>query len=367
MIKIGDSEASYEEISSKYKTNKVTEEILKKLTSSTKEYNFDSFEQLKFELDLRDNIIKSAEELFKSDFKFRTFRKAMCNEDFWKLTDDGGFMLKEDKTPSEAIKDIFIHSSKYGTECATAMVIIYYKALLNMFPEKLFDELFSGLQLFGWYSVDDDLSLRVYEKLEDYLPGDCRYVKNPDVDPLKPEWQGENVIDLGNGLYYGHGIGITSVERIIELLNERRKEDAKESAYLTDLANHPNFKLLYRKLQNYAPAIPAPEPIPTPETTPATQPEVEAEAEPIPATAPETEPQTIPPVDPQSQVQSSLEQPSVLPPESPASVSSTVPSSEPPAAAPSILSATPSTEPSTAASSHVPASETIDSVQPRIR
>ena len=60
----------------------------------------------------------------------------------------------------------------------------------------------------------------------DYLPGDCRYFNNPDVDPLTPEWQGENAIDLSGGMYYGHGIGIKTADKIIEILNHNRIQDS---------------------------------------------------------------------------------------------------------------------------------------------
>ena len=57
-------------------------------------------------------------------------------------TEEGGFLLKDGVKPSEAIKDIFVNSSLYGTECATAMVIVFYGAIVNVFPEEVFDRVF---------------------------------------------------------------------------------------------------------------------------------------------------------------------------------------------------------------------------------
>ena len=82
------------------------------------------------------------------------------------------------------------------------------------------------------------------KKRMDYIPGDRRYFVNPDVDPLTPQWQGENVIDLDGELYYGHGIGIYNAETIIKELNKNRSEGADESARLKDSAGRPNFKKL---------------------------------------------------------------------------------------------------------------------------
>ena len=78
-----------------------------------------------------------------------------------------------------------------------------------------------------------------------YLPGDRRYFANPDVDPLTPQWQGENVIDLSGDKYYGHGLGVHNAEAIVRALNENRSEDADESAHLLDSAGLPNFKRLF--------------------------------------------------------------------------------------------------------------------------
>ena len=96
----------------------------------------------------------------------------------------------------------------------------------------------------NWQHLDPNMDIEHVRDLTDYLPGDCRYFKNPDVDPLTPEWQGENTIDLGNETYYGHGIGIRTSDKIIDVLNRFRKDDADTSAYLMNAATNPNYKLL---------------------------------------------------------------------------------------------------------------------------
>ncbi|MFV2050776.1 protein-glutamine gamma-glutamyltransferase, partial [Metabacillus sp. YM-086] len=80
----------------------------------------------------------------------------------------------------------------------------------------------------------------------DYLPGDCLYFDNPQFNPKTPQWRGENVIDLGNDLYFGHGIGIKTADGIIESLNKRRKAYATESAYLLSQVTRLDNRYLYQ-------------------------------------------------------------------------------------------------------------------------
>jgi protein-glutamine gamma-glutamyltransferase len=244
MIKISGIDITPESMEFYYTVGSVQKTTLDMLFSSSAAYRYASLDQLKFELDLRAKIVVVSIELAKSKFTFRTFRKSICNEEYWERTIEGGFLLKDGIKPSDAIRDIFLNSNKYGTECATAIVIVYYKALVEILPEDLFNELFQGIYLMNWGYLDSDLAIRTYQSVTDMLPGDCLYFKNPEVNPLTPEWQGENAIDLGNGLYYGHGIGIRNAEGIIEALNRQRKSDAKESAYLMDSATRPGFKRL---------------------------------------------------------------------------------------------------------------------------
>ncbi|MBU3091500.1 protein-glutamine gamma-glutamyltransferase [Clostridium sp. CF011] len=245
MIIISNNTYKSDTFINEYKPNNIEKDIIRKMGLSKEKYEYDSLDQLQFELKLRNNIVIAAKKLNEGDMSFKTFRKSMCNLDYWDRTDEGGFILKKGITPSAAIEDISINSSKYGTECATAIIIIYYQALLNIFSEKLFNELFPEIQLMNWHYMDKMLESAGYlEKQSDYFPGDRRYFNNPDVDPVRPEWQGENVIDLGNGIYFGHGIGIGTANEIISDLNELRIEGSKISSYLLDSAARLDFKAL---------------------------------------------------------------------------------------------------------------------------
>lgn len=250
MIKISGVPIILESIVNIYPENSIERKSIEKLNASSTVYEYNTIEQLKFEMDMRANIIKASRDLLKSRMAFRVFRQSMCNEDYWNRTNDGGFVIKEGVKPSEGIKDIFVNGSKYGTECATAIVIIYYKALVHIYPEEFFNSMFPRIRLMNWH-YDRDLGVNYYTSITDYLPGDCRYFKNPEVDPRTPQWQGENAIDLGDGKYYGHGIGIRNAEGIIRVLNTKRKEGATVEASLLESATRPDFKYLSDKLQKY--------------------------------------------------------------------------------------------------------------------
>lgn len=244
MIKISGNVTTPESISSTYPNNSLERKIINLLSSSDEVFQYKSNAQLEFEINLRVNIIAAARDLNKSRFSFRIFRQSICNEDYWERTKNGGFLLKDDVKPASAIKDILINSSKYGSECATAIVIIYYKALVNVFPEELFNQVFTKIFLMNWHYTDEDIDINPHRNITTPIPGDCVYFDNPDVDPVTPQWQGENTIDLGNGTYYGHGIGIRKAESVIEALNTKRKEDATKSAYQLDMVTRPNFNHL---------------------------------------------------------------------------------------------------------------------------
>lgn len=244
MIRIVGSPFDPETISAEYPQGSVQKKILNILSSSNETYIYDSIEQLKFELTLRYNIIQAAINLYRSGMTFEVFRESRCNTNYWERTDKGGFLLKGGVSPYAAINDIYLNGSKYGTECATAIVILFYKGVLDILPEELFNRLFPTIHLMNWNFIDDDLGISYYRDVKDPLPGDCRYIKNPDVDPETPEWQGENAIDLGNGYYYGHGIGIKTVDQMVRILNSARREDATQSAYLLDSSTRPDFKHL---------------------------------------------------------------------------------------------------------------------------
>lgn len=244
MIRINEKIIPPESIIQNYPANPVERKVIITLSKSSKVYRYSSLDELLFEAKLRSNIVEASIRLNRSGLSFTVFRKSYCNDKFWERTREGGFLLKRGAAPNEAINDIFVNGRKYGTECATAMVIVFYKAVADIYPNELFNRLFPSIHLMNWSYLDRNLDIGYYANEADYLPGDCRYFKNPDVNPLTPELQGENAIDLGNGRYYGHGMGIVTGSQIIKVLNQNRKRGSRKSAYLVNSATRPNFKYL---------------------------------------------------------------------------------------------------------------------------
>jgi protein-glutamine gamma-glutamyltransferase len=246
MIKFTDGQHDIAAILNTYRTGSPEYEFLSTYIDSSHEYIYSSQEELIFETSMRRNIIDASTSLYRGRLAFRIFQESKCNEKYWNRRSDGGFVLREDVKSSDGVADIFANTHLYGTECATAVVIIYYKAVLDSLKANLFDSAFQRIVLMNWRDMDELINVSTYRGLPDYVPGDCRYVRNPDVNPLTPEWQGENVISLGSNRYYGHGIGTGNIDYFIRALNRNRIEDSQISAYLMDSATRPDFDGLYR-------------------------------------------------------------------------------------------------------------------------
>jgi len=222
----------------------IEREIVQGKQQNLVSYRYDSIDELQFELDIRLAIIAAARALYGSGVGFATFEDSRCNPLYWNLTRTGGFRLRDDVKPSDAINDIYANGTLYAFECATAILIIMYKAVLDVLGAELFDRHFQELYLRDWHS-DSELRLVVTNNKLAAYPGDVVYFKNPDHDPEMPEWQGENAVMLGNGLYFGHGLGIETADKIIATLNTLRIPDSTTSAYMLDLVVTPDFDLLH--------------------------------------------------------------------------------------------------------------------------
>lgn len=203
-------------------------------------YKYNSIDQLQFEMRLRSNIIEAAQGLNRSGAKFATFKTTYCNERIWHRTPEGGIKLRQGVTPAAGIRDIFVNGRMYGFECATGILIVLYKGILDSIKESEFNRLFANLLLYDW-QYDSDLRMIQVQGIEHSYLGDVLYFRNPDVNPATPEFQGENVIKCGEDLFFGHGMGILPSHMIIGMLNRLRRPFAMQSAYLTDQVDYPDY------------------------------------------------------------------------------------------------------------------------------
>ncbi len=243
MITIGGNGTNKEELANGVQ-RPLERTILEVMYNSPFSYSYRTIDALWFEIRFRVAITESSRELYYSGVQFADFYRSRCNPMFWDLLPDGAFQLKMGVPASEAVLDIYQNGRLYAFECATAMIIILYHAALKMLPPIQFNRLFANMRLWGW-KYDQDLQI-VHNIPPDYLPGDIRYVKNPDVNPLTPEWQGENVVDLGDGTFFGHGLGFRPLEGMIEALAMRRRPGATRMPYLMLPATRPGFSYLYQ-------------------------------------------------------------------------------------------------------------------------
>jgi protein-glutamine gamma-glutamyltransferase len=228
--------------SNAWPSDRIERIIIQRMHEDQIVYSYQSIDELSFELKLRKNIITSARAMNQGDAQFEIFTNSRCNSQYWNLTNFGGFQLRHDVIPSDAIQDIFKNSSLYAFECATAKVIIYYHAVLNSIGEELFNQLFQNLYLYSWH-FDADLGIQSIHA-DHFLPGDVVYFNNPDVNPETSWWRGENAVVLEDGTYFGHGLGIMTSEQMIEALNKMRKPESHQSAYLMNSVTRPAFKHL---------------------------------------------------------------------------------------------------------------------------
>lgn len=214
---------------------------LQRKLNSPMVYRYPNTESLLFELKMRSSIVQSAKDMYASGVGFATFSNSRCNERYWIRTPNGGFLLRPGVRPSVAVADIYENGHLYAFECAGAIIIMLYKAVLDMIGEAAFDRHFQNLFLRDW-QYDRDMRLFTTYNLNEVYHGDVLYFKNPDHDPSTPEWQGENVIVLDDNLYFGHGIGIGTGQDIIAQLNRARRPGSMVSAYLQNLVLTPDFE-----------------------------------------------------------------------------------------------------------------------------
>jgi protein-glutamine gamma-glutamyltransferase len=207
--------------------------IVQQMLEFPEMFSYPSMSELRFEINMRKNIMESAREMNGSQVTFTIFENARCNPAYWTLTSAGGFLLRPDVRPSDAILDIYRNGPLYGFECATAIIIIYYQAILKSIGRQRFDATFHNIYLYSWHT-DPDLEIH-YVYLNHFLPGDVVYFNNPDYHPYASWYRGLNAVVLSDDTFFGHGFSIRPAEEIIEFLNTQRSPGSMQSAYLENV------------------------------------------------------------------------------------------------------------------------------------
>ncbi len=154
------------------------------------------------------------------------------------------FTVRPGVRPSDAVNAVFANPAACKFECGTAMTLVYYRALLDLLGPRDFDRVCAKLTLAPhshepltpFYAEQGGIAdpARPEHALK---PGDRGYLKNWEVSRqgLFGGWQGENIIALGDGRFYGHPFGIETAESMIAALNALRKPGSARSASLTNL------------------------------------------------------------------------------------------------------------------------------------
>jgi len=151
--------------------------IYEALNNSPMDYNFQSKDQLKFEINMRTHILQNAKKIDEGDSEFSAFADSRFNPAFWIKT-PYGYELRRGRLPSDAIRDVFTNSALYSFECVTTIVLIYYKSILDSIEPSIFNDLYSHLFIWG-SNYNENLWMETYRGV-DRIPGDVYYFYNPD-------------------------------------------------------------------------------------------------------------------------------------------------------------------------------------------
>jgi protein-glutamine gamma-glutamyltransferase len=200
-------------------------------------------------------LVGACEDMDKAHHQFALIQDQTFNPSLWAPSGNGAFTLKPGVRPSDAVKDIFNNPGLYQFECATALVIVHYKAMLDLLGPKDFDTVCAKLTMGPWvyestlaanWTVSGQEADATAERQAELRAGDYTYFKNRDVSDagLAAGWQGENVISLGGGKFYGHPFGISTQEHIVDYLNLNRKAGSTITAAMLDLQARLRSELL---------------------------------------------------------------------------------------------------------------------------
>ncbi|MFC1610801.1 hypothetical protein ACFL6C_07575 [Myxococcota bacterium] len=174
-------------------------------------------------------------------------------------------------SPAKGLRDIFKERSRgvaqkrtYGFECATAIMVILHKAILDTVGDEVFDKWFSDPSLLTFdrfyeknkHYKDVEVISKKKVDLDDLVPGTCYYVENPDA--LDQAFLGENVVYLGfindKHRFYAHGIVgaspyVVTYHELMRSLRALRKRGSKVEPFFSNFSRSINTNKLIKKLE----------------------------------------------------------------------------------------------------------------------
>jgi protein-glutamine gamma-glutamyltransferase len=200
-------------------------------------------------------MIGAAEEMDRAGHSFALIKDHTFNAKYWTPIGGGSFKLNPGVKPSAAFDDIFKNPQLYKFECATALVITQYKAMRDLLGAADFDRACSDLEIGPWQTestldahtvLSGSEAEATPERKASLKAGDYGYFKNWDVSDEGRDggWQGENVIYLGDGRFYGHPFGVADEKTIVDHLNTQRNAGSTRSASFLDLRSELSSSLL---------------------------------------------------------------------------------------------------------------------------
>lgn len=212
-------------------------------------------EQLRDKVRIGAAMVEACEAMARAKHQFALAHDQQFDSRLWDYLGGGGFIVKDGVRPSAALNGIFENPGQYKFECLTAQIIARYKAMLDLLGPKDFDLACPGLRV-GPFRFEETLAeyFRFTGTGIEATParktglraGDYTYFKNWDVSPdgYAAGWQGENVVALGGGKFYGHPFGIATEPEIVGFLNQHRRPGSTRSASMIEVQGRFDPKIL---------------------------------------------------------------------------------------------------------------------------
>ena len=252
-------------------------EIVGEMIRSKREFNikgdtaWEALSNLKKHIRARQNIVNAAKT---RGFAFEV-PPIKVNDIFWGTeavkSSDGEFLYHQHLPHNSsdvfsAIENIWIQPDEYAMPCLAAVGMVQLRGISLAMLQPNFNAKFNALSrqdplhVVSWLDAFIQTSENVTNDA-DWVPGDWGYVQHDTWDEKTVGLQGENVIYLGNQLWWGHispreKPTMISLEKWIEKVKSWTK-DGKGKASIAKRRRYPKLGLriphskLWRKIEDY--------------------------------------------------------------------------------------------------------------------